>query len=110
MATPPKSTTPQAKAAAPPASRPQQPAIPPTPQVEPQNFNIHGVMQGPRPDMAPEADTSKLTDATLAEMEAGKKALAQYQARTQAELDLGKKLVERRGGAPVKTDSHSESE
>jgi hypothetical protein len=116
MATPPKppiknaatpppqaQTAPQPRAAVP----PQQtgPGIPPKPTPDPtpqtMTLNIHGVLQGPKTDMAPEVDTSELNPGTIAEMEAGKKALKEYTGRTQAEMEYGRSMVARKSGQPV---------
>jgi hypothetical protein len=74
---------------APSAAPPVAPA-PPGTQV-----NIHGIP--PKPNMAPlpEVDEATVNDATLAEMEAGKKALGVYQQRTDAEHAYGKKAIAR---------------
>ena len=114
MATPPKAPAPPApkQAAPPPPVPPQQagPGIPPKPTPDPTaqtqlTLNIHGVVQGPHPNMAPEADLSGLTDATRAEMEAGKAALGKFSDRTRAEMEYGKSIVARKGGAsPSKSD------
>jgi hypothetical protein len=118
MATPPKPPTQPVRSPPPPPQQPvamtqqartpvppQQtgPGIPPKPTPDPTTqtqttMNIHGISQGPHPNMAPEVDTSHLNDATRAEMEAGKKALQEYGGRTRAEMEYGKKMVERKGG------------
>lgn len=108
MATPPKPPAHppvQPAKAAPPPVPPQQagPGIPPKPTPDPTTqtqttFNIHGVVQGPQADMAPLPDEGDLNPGTLAEMEAGRKALKEYGGRTNAELEYGKKMVARKSG------------
>jgi hypothetical protein len=62
--------------------------------------NIHG--QPPREDMAPPppSDDTILTDATKAEMAAGKKNLEQYEDKTQAEMAYGRRQVDARNPPP----------
>jgi hypothetical protein len=73
------------------------------------SVNIHGVAQGPRPDMAAPADESTMSDVTKAEMAAGKEALKNYTGRTDAEMDYGKQMLSKKGGAQPAA-SHSQSD
>jgi hypothetical protein len=81
-----------------------RPGIPPTPPQQPsaqqpsvqqpsartQQVNIHGVA-APSPNMAPdEPEPEGLGDNTRAEMEAGKKNLAQFAKRHDAEHEAGR--------------------
>jgi hypothetical protein len=71
-------------------------AAPVAPPAAPMRVNIHGIP--PQPNMAPapvEIDKDVMNDATMAEVEAGKTALAAYSKRTQAEHEYGKKSIAR---------------
>lgn len=72
-----------------------QPPAPPSPATSVQErVNLHGIP--PKPNMAePPPDEDKVNDATVAEMDAGRKALGEYQKRTQAEHAYGKKAISR---------------
>jgi hypothetical protein len=89
---------------APSAAPPVAPA-PPGAQV-----NIHGIP--PKPNMAPlpEMDEENVNDATMAEMQAGKEALAVYAKRTQAEHDYGKKLIDRLNRPKVTHESEKDED
>jgi hypothetical protein len=73
-------------------------------------MNIHGIPPAPNMAPAPNVNEEVMNDATLAEMEAGKEALAVYAKRTQAEHDYGKKLIDRLNRPKVTQASKEEEE
>jgi hypothetical protein len=55
----------------------------------------------PAPNMVDEQESTPLTDATKAEMEAGREALETVQDRARVEHEMGQKLIQRHTGAHV---------
>jgi hypothetical protein len=90
----------------PPKQAPPQQAAPP-PQVQPMNVNIHGVAQGPQPNMAP-VSKKRVSPGTEAEMAAGAEALKTYGDKTNAEMSYGKKMLERH--APEEAEDEEDDE
>jgi hypothetical protein len=106
--------TPPAKAAIPPSpSSPQaagpsrgtnihgQPNPPPPSQQPPDPHQAQVNVEGrpPQPNLFPEDEPPEgLGDNTLAEMEAGRKNLAQYGNRNNAEHEAGRRAVQQRSG------------
>lgn len=79
-------------------AQPPKPAIPPDPNA---GKNIHGQPNYPMPGQPPQANMAPLpkeagsiADNTKAEMEAGKKNLAQYTQRDDAEHEAGRKTLQ----------------
>lgn len=90
----------------------QAPAIPSAPPAASQgmNVNIHGVEQGPRPNMAPSSSKRFVHPAIQAEMDAGAKALDTYSARTNAELEYGRKAIEPHNPPPDDNDEDEDDD
>jgi hypothetical protein len=82
------------------AMTPQKPPSKPNPLhgAPPKEEEVAMPGKPPAPDMfmpPPQADASHLSDNTLAEHEAGKTALSTQDARTKAEQEAGKAIIDR---------------
>jgi hypothetical protein len=71
-------------------------------------MNIHGIPPAPNMAPPPNVDEERVNEATEAEMQAGKEALAVYAKRTQAEHDYGKKLIDKLNRPRVTQESKEE--